>query len=345
MEAVSEKIPLSNERRVRGLDSLRLVLAMWVVLGHVGAFPLNFDESNWLGKFASGVYGNAFSGPAAVIVFFVISGFCIHYPFRNGKQLAIVPYFARRHIRIWIPIFVAVLLAKLAGVAFMNFQDTILWSLLAEELYYLIYPALLKLRSHFEGWREILVVSYLLAIIVIFQNPTAGNYPSYGPYLNWILGLPCWILGCILAECVGTSSSQITSLGVWLWRGSAWGLSVICSVLRFHSPIGYPWSLTMFAIFAYFWVNAEVQFYKRNRPNTILENAGKASYSIYIMHMVAVAILLMLAPNLSNWSLRIAFILGICAFFYLTVEYPSHKLARSIAARLSSAESKTSLIN
>jgi len=37
-----------------------------------------------LGAFrAFGEYA-AFNGPAAVIVFFVISGFCIHFPNRNG---------------------------------------------------------------------------------------------------------------------------------------------------------------------------------------------------------------------------------------------------------------------
>ncbi|MHC5826388.1 MAG: acyltransferase family protein, partial [Nostoc sp.] len=93
-------------KRVRGLDTLRFFFALWVVFGHLGFLPLAIDKSNIFGKIISGIYGNLFSGPAAVIGFFVISGFCIHYPYRYDKKLFLVPYFSRRHVRIWIPIVV-----------------------------------------------------------------------------------------------------------------------------------------------------------------------------------------------------------------------------------------------
>src|SRR4051812_28868708 len=99
-------------RRVRGLDTIRFVLALWVVIGHVGFLPLKVETTNMVVKVLLGIYGNLFSGPAAVIVFFVISGFCIHYPFRHKKRLSLVPYFSRRHLRIWLPIIAAVIVAR-----------------------------------------------------------------------------------------------------------------------------------------------------------------------------------------------------------------------------------------
>lgn len=331
--------------RVSGLDSLRFLLALWVVIGHIGSFPLHFDKSNFLGKLASSLYANAFSGPAAVIVFFVISGFCIHYPFRNGRHLEVVPYFARRHIRIWIPILAAVLIGQTIGVKIGILQDSILWSLVAEEIYYVIYPVLLKVRRYLQSWSKLLIVSYILAFIVILQDPTAGNYPSYGPYLNWLLGLPCWLLGCLLAERseAVSQSIHISVFHIWCWRFGAWFGSIICSILRFHTPVKYPWSLTIFAVLAYFWVLKEIQFYRVHKSAGIIESFGKASYSIYLVHLIGIAIFASINIESSSesltWILGMSLTLAICSVFYWAIELPSHLLARKLAAKLSAHSS------
>jgi peptidoglycan/LPS O-acetylase OafA/YrhL len=81
--------PGADTGRVGGLDTVRFVCAMWVLFGHLGSVPLvnNVDRSNLLGYLIAGAYGNAVSGPAAVVVFCVFSGFCIHYPFRHGAPI------------------------------------------------------------------------------------------------------------------------------------------------------------------------------------------------------------------------------------------------------------------
>lgn len=78
-------------------------------------------------------------------------------------------------------------------------QDSILWSLVCEEVYYTLYPLILKTRVRW-GWTSLIGATFAGAYAVVLTNPTAGNYPSYGAGLNWILGLPCWLLGCQLAE-------------------------------------------------------------------------------------------------------------------------------------------------
>ncbi|GBO55653.1 O-antigen acetylase [Pseudanabaena sp. lw0831] len=327
-------------RRVRGLDAIRFFLALWVVFGHLGFVPLELDKSNIVGKIIAGIYGNSFSGPTAVIVFFVVSGFCIHYPFRHNKRLFLIPYFSRRHLRIWIPIIIAVLAGNPLGVKLTLLQDSILWSLLAEEIYYLIYPSLLFLRRRI-GWQKILFAAYISAVLVILSNPTAGNYPSYGPYLNWLLGLPCWLLGCCLAEKTDYLYASATNINVhiWRWRFAAWLLSLICSALRFHSPIKYPWTLTVFAIFAFFWLGKEILHYQNHIPWPIFENAGKGSYSIYLVHVLGPALYKFLSlPTFTpvmHWFVNIVFTFFLCYIFYLLVEKPSHSLARKVAEKLS----------
>lgn len=336
----------ASRERVRGLDTLRFFLALWVVFGHLGIFPIGIDESNVLGKIFAGIYSNFFSAPAAVIVFFVISGFCIHYPFRNNKKLLLIPYFARRHLRIWVPIIAAILLGLPLGIKLTLFQNSILWSLLAEEIYYLIYPGLLLLRRRF-GWQNILIASYIAAVLVILRDPSAGNYRSYGPYLNWVLGLPCWLLGCCLAEKIDSLFASATQpkINIWNWRIAAWVLSFICSALRFHSPIKYPWTLTLFAVFAFFWLEKEVLYYRNNAPVPLFERAGKGSYSIYLVHLLGPALYtywsLPIFSPVMHWFIQTMFTLLLCYIFYLLVEKPSHSLARAVAEKLSPNSSQT----
>ena len=189
--------------RVSGLDSIRFICALWVYLGHgaAPALPNPFADGS-LANFAfRGFFGNIWSGPAAVIVFFVISGFCIHYPFAGSdKRPRLKEFYTRRFLRLLVPVAAAIPLSALIGVRLTLFQDSILWSLLAELIYYICYPLLRAAHLRFGSWRGIVIASFAIAFAVAATNPSAGNYPSYGPGFNWLLGLPCWLLGCLLAE-------------------------------------------------------------------------------------------------------------------------------------------------
>lgn len=336
-----EKALRSNgPERVRGLDSLRFVCAMWVVFVHCGFLPFfqSVDKTTLVGKVTAVLSNNAFNGSAAVIVFFVISGFCINFPYSQGRTLSLKSYFSRRYIRIIIPMVAAILLARPLNIQFYLLSDSILWSLLAEEIYYVLYPILLA-TSRQIGWKKILAVSFVLSLGVILTNPVAGDYPSYGPYLNWLLGLPCWLLGCLLAQHVNSAPAPSVSVArIWSWRFMAWGLSSFCSFLRFHSPLRHPWTLNLFAVFVYFWLVNEIAFYRQHQASNTLEKAGKWSYSLYLLHLHGQAIFFLLAfapftANL-NWMVKIAFILLVSYAFYLTIEKPSHFMARRIARKL-----------
>ena len=145
-----------------------------------------------------GFVGSAFNGPAAVIVFFVISGFCIHFPNRQRFEVRSWRlYYARRYFRTLIPMTAALILAIPLKVPFGLFTDSVLWSLLCEEIYYLIYPGLLSLRDRM-GWRYLMALSWSASLFVLLTNIHTDIYPAYGWKLNWILGLPCWLMGCDL---------------------------------------------------------------------------------------------------------------------------------------------------
>ena len=319
--------------RILPISSIRFVLAVWVVLSHFG-FPLlresPHDRILWALR---ALLNNAFNGPAAVTVFFVISGFCIHYPHRMGLNVqGLKAYYARRYIRILTPMAIAIALSLPLGMQFGLFTNSILWSLLCEEIYYLLYPILLAARDRI-GWRGLMTVAGVLAFLTILTNPIALEYPSYGPWLNWVVGLPCWLLGCMMAERLESFRSvPITGIQLWLWRGGVWGLSVILSILRFHTPIGYPWTLNLFAAFAVLWLEREVRYY-RARRKPVLENLGEASYSIYLTHTHGPALLSALAISKAlspagDWFFAVILSAAVASLFYWLVERPSHRLAR-----------------
>jgi peptidoglycan/LPS O-acetylase OafA/YrhL len=337
--AEAEHVTLTKSRRVAGLDSIRLICALWVVFGHFGAFPLieGIDKTSLTGKMIAGFYNNLFSGPAAVIVFFVISGFCINYPYRHGERIPLVSYYSRRYLRILVPMAAAILLGVPLALKLGLLNDSILWSLLAEEIYYLLYPVLRRLAANV-GWKSLVGGAYVLSVLVVLHHPEAGNYPSYGPGFNWLLGLPCWLLGCKLASSIDANLLDNIGRKIWIWRAGVWSLAWTCSTLRFHSPVKYPWTLNLFAVFVYFWLKREVAYFWNRKPPAILENNGKWSYSIYLMHLHGQALLALLAlPSLGyvlGWFSQTAFILLICYMFYRVVERPSHAMARRVSRRM-----------
>ena len=327
---------MSVKERVSGLDSVRFVCALWVFFGHGHQPPVTnpFDVGTLLYWGFRGIYGNLWSGPAAVIVFFVVSGFCIHYPFaKREDNLPVLAFLARRWVRLGLPMAIAIPLAQLHGQSLALFEETLLWSLLAELVYYSIYPLLRNVWTRHASWLPMLAVAFFLALIVLCTNPGAVEYPKYGPWLNWVLGLPCWLMGCLLADWI--RSGRTLSVGrpvIWAWRAAVLASASLCSVLRFHSPIGYPWTLDLFAVLVLFWLHREISFRFYSPPMPILEWAGGWSYSLYLMHTIAAARFSIIFPetadSVATWFVKLMFVLAGCYVFYLLVEKPSHVAGR-----------------
>lgn len=324
-------------------------------MGHVGGPPpllQGIDTSNLLGRIIEGIYTNLWQGPPAVIVFFIVSGFCIHYPQSEKLRIdAIADYFSRRYIRIGIPLLVAIVLALLLKVNLGLFNFSIMWSLVAELIYYTIYPLLLKIRKLGFSWKRMILASFLAALLVAGTNPTAVNYPSFGPGLNWLLGLPCWLLGVLLAEMV-VKDTEPRPRNIWVWRMAVWGGGTACSILAFKCStlsfkwvINYPWTLNFFAIFVFFWLIREIRFNKTAKSNKMLEWGGTWSYSMYLTHLLAQSVWLSV-PQINfgysvNWVIHMLFILLASFIFAMLVEFPSHSLSRIIGRYFSGRQLKT----
>jgi len=332
---------------VRGLDSIRFLCALWVFFGH-GASPAlanPFASDSLAGTLLRGIYNNLWSVPAAVIIFFIISGFCIHFPYANSnKTPQLKEFYARRFLRLLVPVAAAIPLSGALGIELSLLQQSILWSLFAELIYYILYPLLRAIHLWLGSWTVMLCLSFVMALGVAATSPFAGNYPSYGSALNWLLAFPCWILGCALAETVRRSrDKEVTKKNIWSWRAAVFAAAWVCSVFRFHSPLGYPWTLNFFALLAAMWLLREISFRKTNEPSRILEWLGSWSYSLYLVHLLGQSVFKKLFPlagaGLADWGYMVSFVLATSYLFYVCVEFPSHALARFTAKKLRSLHS------
>jgi peptidoglycan/LPS O-acetylase OafA/YrhL len=320
---------------------MRFFLALWVFFGHLPSPVLVERQHHAILRALRVLVETGFDGPAAVIAFFVISGFCIHFPNRVGFTVGSwSAYYTRRYVRILIPMAAAIGLGIPLRLHFSLFSRSILWSLLCEEIYYLLYPAILWLKARV-GWPRLLAASWAAGLLVIMTNPLAEIYPAYGPALNWVLGLSCWLLGARLAERSDAvlRSAEISATRIWAWRFGVWAVSVACTILNFHTPIRIPWTLTAFAILVVQWMEREIAYYRR-RKATVFESLGDASYSLYLTHLHGATLVALLLPGLSafaSWWLKVLITALLCAVFYRCVERPSHLLARRLAQRMTIA--------
>lgn len=344
MTTAASAIPAGSSRpaptRVAGLDALRILCATIVVFSHCRVFPLfagRDPDFIWADR-AESVYSMFFSGTAAVIVFFVISGFCIQYGWEQAQEVSAFRFVLRRWVRIWIPLLAAMLLANLLQLHFSLYYKSVLWSLYCELIYYSLFPMLAGAVKRY-GWSVVLSSAYAAALAVILTNPAAKILPDYGLLGTWVVCGPCWLLGCLLAENFLSAHGQALTdppwQHVWAWRAVIVATIPFTVLLRFHGGIGHPWTMNLFAVLVYFWLTVELRHLAVRPPHRLLEAAGTISYSVYIVHRPIYHVLQEL--NLPVWGavadwVGMIFTIYLCStVFYLLIERPSHRLARRLS--------------
>jgi len=331
-----------QDRRFAVLDALRFLLALWVAIGHYEVFPLfaGVDASTGFGRFVTHAWSSVVFGTPAVIVFFVISGFCIHLPFRGDKKLPVARYYLRRYTRILIPVAAALCVYRMAGDKLTIWGEhsilweSPLWSLACEEIYYAAYPLLRMLRKRF-GWKLLLPVSFVAGTVTAATHVHSVTWHDFGPFGTSLILLPVWLLGCILAEQAEKIPPMDSAARIWLWRFGIWLGCWTAEMLHFKGGVPYTQTMLWFGVLAYFWVKAEMAYSRNHAPSRTLVAAGAWSYSLYLVHAQGVWVFWKLhIPNLGyilNWSATMTCSLGLAYIFYLLVERPSHLFARKIS--------------
>jgi peptidoglycan/LPS O-acetylase OafA/YrhL len=326
------------------LDAMRFILAFWVAVGHYRMIPLFGDPATGSGfwHLVKHAWSTFVFGTPAVIVFFVISGFCIHLPFQGNVKIDVLRYYMRRYTRILIPVAGALIVYHFMG-ANLTFRgkgsilwNSPLWSLACEEIYYALYPFLRWTRNKV-GWPMMISVSFIIGVAIAATHPSADGWDVFGPFGTAMILLPVWLLGCLLAE-QGAALHEADRHGsIWLWRFLAWAGCWSAEMLHFKLHIHYTQTMLWFGVIAYFWVREEIAYGKTHSPNKYLVAAGAWSYSLYLMHWYGETIVDHLGftnvGGIVKWFLVVTANLIFSYLFYLAVERPSHKLARKFKVR------------
>lgn len=316
-------------QRVKGLDSLRFLMAVIVLVGH-GALP-EFEN-----KIINGIIGNSFVGVAAVMVFFILSGFVIHYPYSSGvRKINVFEFYLKRLSRIVIPALVAIIIYHYTLDLYMG----VIWSLVCEVIYYILYPLILKFIKKIDFiLLSTFAFSYGSTIVYsLLSESYNGDFHRTGYFLTWIAGFPMWLLGvklCILFVKLKTQKLSISFSRIILFRISVLILSGVTSVLRFHFNIAYGYTLPIFSLFAFIWLKNELIFNLNKEENKVLAYGGIFSYSIYLMHYFIMYLFLYVfnieIHNIVYSAILILFTLFGSWIFYILIEKPSHKFSRAI---------------
>ena len=224
--------------RVRSLDGLRGLAALVVVLNHalisvvpamantyVGAPPPKPGSSLWWLGYTPARF--VWAGPEAVVLFFVLSGFVLALPaVRRGLRWFDASYYPRRLIRLYVPVWGALLFVVLlrtvlvrtvvpGGSWWLNLHTapmsrhdwltsaglvhesngweftSVLWSLKWEVLFSLLLPVALLFPVLTRRQPAIAGAGIVAGLVVVFLGAAHGN--------GWAQMLPIFMIGSVLA--------------------------------------------------------------------------------------------------------------------------------------------------
>ncbi|MEO8433975.1 MAG: acyltransferase [Pyrinomonadaceae bacterium] len=268
-------LSVKTTERLRGVDALRGIAALGVVLYHaVGYRPHGQTGALW-SWLAGPLWVGASFGYAGVFLFFVISGFCIHLQWARRRKTEDKPsidfrsFWKRRFRRLYPPYLIALAIyllvagftTKLQASAFYVWDITshifmlhnldsrtvysingVFWTLAVEEQLYLAYFPLLFLRNRF-GWRPTLIICLATRVIWLLFSVGARNAWGFdipvteAAASHWFT----WALGALAVEAalgivILPKWCSRTSLGVMALL-SAVGLTYLLPVIESHEPL------------------------------------------------------------------------------------------------------------
>lgn len=323
-----------------GLDTIRLICAAVVAIGHHYS---NFQifESERYNRLISSGWDILWNGPAAVIVFFIISGFVIHAPHHQGKSFSTGEFYVKRSIRIVLPsiaFMIAFVFPDIGKITEVSWKATVLWSLICELIYYFLYPLLVR----FNGRMHIpLAISCVVTILIYYVYADVfvdnRNYRALG-YGTFLVGFPCWLAGCWLAENLHRFG-RLSALWINATRVGIFAMAVVFKLAK-TQLVGLglftssAFILNIFAIFATFWLGFElVRMLDRSGPAPF-DRMGRATFSLYLVHPVAMRLFEGGDHGVGSLLLYLV-VTGVMTYvFFLLCERPSHRLAHKLGNRL-----------
>jgi peptidoglycan/LPS O-acetylase OafA/YrhL len=364
------------------LDGLRGVAAFVVVVHHGLLTWPALAAQYWAPNRASGTWWLTFTplhlawaGTEAVVLFFVLSGIVLTLPYvgRRGPGTW-GGYYARRLIRLYVPVAVALVLAAvlvktfprtpepgvswwfaihdvavtpamllhdgllLDGVSWVN---AVLWSLRFEVVFSLLLPVVVLVVRRLPA-RLWVSLPAALALVAVGRL-------SASPFAQW---LPIFIVGVVLAAGYDEMRLLGTRINSGPWRRTLWGgLGILAAGLLLAE-----WWFRAFSVTPVLWnvvapplvaLGAAVLCFlalacpgvRSVCSGRTLQWAGRVSFSLYLVHEpILVSVSTIVGPSVSGVALTVlvggALGIGVATAFYRFVEQPAQRWARTMGRRV-----------
>lgn len=359
--------PPVNQKRFDELDSLRGLAATMVVLNH---FFLATNSTGHGEDFVRTLVDPFQNGPAAVTLFFLLSGFVLSLPVWRGEPQSYSVFILRRICRIYVPYLFGLTLSVLGASIFSSHKmpglsewfyktwtgpinwalvlkhilfigprynarefNTAFWTLIIEMRVSIILPFFLLLmrRLSFRGMWLICAVTLIIGY---------ASEPRFGTGLTALQIMGCtsfFIAGAIIARAV---LSQPSYVGRVFSRRSVALLSVATFLFASHLQS----SLRLSGYFAGGLCAAGglaticVALYNRDFRSFLntraLQFMGKVSYSLYLLHATILYVMFHLFFGLLPKTIIFLLYAGVsfllAAISYKLVERPSMELGRRL---------------
>lgn len=282
--------------RIKGLDGLRGIAVIFVIISHSVLWPYIGVESAKIKSLMNGHVG--------VSIFFVLSGFLITTLLIQEKEstgrIDIIAFMKRRAIRIfplyYLSIFFLMYMdyigkANIPSCSYpfaftytVNFiskgcdHSTIshFWSLSVEEHFYLFWPFVFMLGKRFSAIIAIVMIIACVNMGTVFYQHVDSWYPN-----RWTF--PAMLP--ILCGCVTAIASRMSGLSSFFSDGSKSSIALICIIAGLCSPAfttyDLPWIVSMCSILIYIKYNQGSILVKilEFKPLAIV---GVISYGLYV---------------------------------------------------------------
>lgn len=320
-----------------GLNTIRLYAAVCVVVHHV----LNVSHT---------IPSITMTGGNAVTLFFVLSGFLITYLLLEEKRktgtIDLAGFYWRRNLRIWPLYYLVVILAYLTpvlrpaawtwpytfgfGVAFIHnvegaglSQIGHLWSIGVEEIFYLLWPILLRRYPVVRVCALVILARFVIA----FLTPYGAS--AEVAYVLDLFRFECMAIGGLAAWLYHTRAQGRSRqwLRVLYYPVVAWLMFALIVLVNFNAAWGDTFMLSFVFAVVILNIATNPRFPKFEHP--WLSWWGQRTYGVYMWHYPIIGVLAGTIAVL-GWTLgtvlTVAATLIVAAASYQWVELPFLRL-------------------
>ena len=377
--------------RLRSLDGLRGVAAVVVLIHHslltIPALAAPYYEDGTRPEVWTAAWWLVYSplhifweGSGAVYVFFVLSGIVLTLPVLNSRPFGWIAYYPQRLLRLYVPVWGAVLFA-IATILLLSragdtgslwidkHQDGItlgsalrdmtlvisggaivspLWSLRWEVLFSLALPLFVWVAV--KGVKFTAVKAVLCVAVVALGGVLDNQYLQY---------LPMFMLGALIAVSLPKLRSAASRIEARRRSGPLWlaaaGVAAVLITSRWlllaaEAPTPMTNASIALALVGATLIVLIAAF--SNQARKLLEVStiqwlGRVSFSLYLVHEpIVVAFANVFGHDAVGWSVLCSLLVSllVATVFYRFVEHPSYLLARSVRSRLARTPKAVKLV-